>query len=76
MVCIPWNGPRFIAEAGIGFIWLGVRMAEAWGWGGWSLTSTATPTPCLPTADSILLAGVLSGAKVDGVLNSQPPRIH
>jgi hypothetical protein len=28
------DGPRFIVEAGIGFIWLGVRRAGEWGWGG------------------------------------------
>ena len=36
----PTYGPRsvddqrYIAEAGSGFIWLGVRVHGAWGWGG------------------------------------------
>ena len=27
------DGPRYTAETGIGFIWLGIRVAEAWGRG-------------------------------------------
>ena len=49
------DGPRCTAEAGIGFIWLGVRMDGVWGWVRWSLTSTATPTQCLAMADPTLL---------------------
>jgi hypothetical protein len=37
------DAPTYIAQAGIGFIWLGVRMAGAWGLGWWILTSNATP---------------------------------
>ena len=56
--CSPYSvhGPRY---TGIGFIWIGVRMAGAWTW---VLESDVHRHPyvSLPMADPILLAGVLS----------------